>query len=149
MKLLAALGAAAMVLALVGCGSSVATHQTQAVAAQTQATQAPDPAALVRQAGAQVTPGSFGDTDVYGDKMATGTFPGSGGEQLTVYTSGSPEALSNLPVFGDSGGSVVIIADGGHAVLELTGVVQLSTNALTFHVSPSAVAARTGGHVAK
>lgn len=142
MKLLAVLGAAAMVL-LVGCGSSVATHQTQAAVVQ-----APDPVALVHQAGADVTPNPSGDTDLYGDRIATGTFPGTGGEQLTVYTNALPELLSKLPFLTFPGSNQVIIADSGTAVLELTGVVQLSTNKLTFGVSPSAVAARTGGHIA-
>ena len=68
--------------------SPAATASTSAPASITPA----NPVTIILASGATVSPGvTYGSVDIYGDRYASGEFPG--GEVVTVYTFASQDAL--------------------------------------------------------
>jgi hypothetical protein len=83
-----AAGSAAAVLALTACGGTPASTTTPATAAAAPA----NPVTVLKATGATPPPGTvYGTHDVYGDRMASGSFPD--GDSVTVYASGSTAAF--------------------------------------------------------
>ena len=133
---LVALGA----IALSGCGSTTAPD------AGTSPPAAPaNPVPLLRRAGADVPAGvTAGQVDIYGDRYATGTYPG--GEEITVYTFASVTAeRADLVRNGTpQDGRATIV---GH--LYDIGAVAVQTNSgeWAWSVPPSVIAKRVHGSV--
>ncbi len=152
------MAAAALIALLAGCGSAaahgVAAPATpaggQVTAPARPASTAPDPAAIVRQAGAVLDQGD--SYDISGDRMASGlihsgTSTGYCGEQITVYTNDTNAALEQLPLMTQPGGQAVI--GGDRFVISVTGVDEIGgpSPGTVFYVSPATIAHRVHGTV--
>lgn len=103
---------AVVVLIVAACSSSSTTAAAPPavpVSPSTTSTAA-NPVTILKQTGATVPAGTvYGDHDLYGDRDASGTFPG--GESVTVYTSPDEQAFlaeEGRPQVDDSHGVVTI-----------------------------------------
>jgi hypothetical protein len=146
----AALAAAAALAA--GC-SAASTSARQPAPARQQASQAANPAQIVKQAGAR-TSARLGSHDAYGDRMADGSFgKGDNAEAVTAYSSYDKasydsEAARAARLADDSTGVVlipgrltVVIANAGAAWDDQGNIVT------KWIVPPAQIAQRVHGHL--
>jgi hypothetical protein len=147
-----AVGAVTIAAALAvnaACSSPApAIGQSPPAPAASSAAAPADPVAILRATGATVPPGTaYGDHDIYGDRMASGQFPGL--EQVTVYTAADHDAYEEIiarATVDDFDGLIVIPAK--LAVIETTGVFDAQTNAEEWGgPAPAQIARLTGGRV--
>lgn len=147
LKVTVALALAVPVLALAACGGGSAAsgpqdHQPASAASL-------NPVSILKKMGVP-TSAVYGQVDIWGDRYASGNFPG--GEQVTVYTF-ADRAAQQADNARNSGGAstdsnVVITGPGWKAVV--TGALNLTasgTSTITFEVSPAMLAQRAGGTV--
>lgn len=139
---------AALVLAAaspLACSSaSSTTAAPPAVAVPAVAAVAANPVPLLTKAGATLDPGEIsGNTDVEGDRYASGSYPG--GESIVVYTfATAPAQAANLAANGIPGDAHAFIA--GRLVNAYVTAVDAASG-YVFTVSPARIAARIGGKV--
>jgi hypothetical protein len=152
--------AGVVTLLAAGCGSAAvggsgpAASPASSDAAASPPAVAANPVAITRQAGAKPPAGAvLGDHDVYGDRMADGSFSKSdSGESLIVYTSadraGYTAEAARIGAPDDS--HAVILIPGKLAVISVSAAAAWDDQGNIvpkWTVKPAKIAARVHGHL--